>query len=567
MGRKSRPLVVTLISRFSAILPTMSNVTFNGSSFLLGGREASLELTPKILGVALCAMLLLLPILWHSGTIPPGTKPVPGPKGLPLVGNLLEIPKKHAWLKYREYIEEYGPIVRIKLMGQDHILLGSESVVDDLLKSRSGLYSSRPQTQACSILTQDQHVLMMPAGEPLRVRRRFLSQLLTRSAASQYEPYQWLEAYRLIIDLVRDPSDYQRLIEHYSVAMGSRTMPDRSGPQKEVIKIGHTFEAVLTPGAFLVDVIPWMRHLPDAVAPWKRWLKRMSRRDEAFYYRMWERTKADLDNGRDAPSWTRMCLEDMKRAAVGGKGMGITEHEAVHLIGVTYTAFGTTVANILSLLLGMTRHPEWWLRMQAEIDDVVGAGRLPTLADLPRLPVLRAVLSEITRFWPVTPDGVPHELTQDDVYKGYHLKAGSVIHYVTWACGRDPEMYPEPDTFNPDRWIDPKFPTYKEPLTENPSLMNTLMFGAGRRQCPGMILGTRNVYVQTMMLVWACDLGRARDEVTGEEIVPPLYDYCAGFNVAPNPFKFDLKPRGAERMRMVEAAYERALAEDLMKEE
>lgn len=149
---------------------------------------------------------------------------IPPHAGLPLIGNLLDIPKKHAWLKYREYIEEHGPIVRIKLMGQEHILLGSEAVVDDLLKSRGGIYSGRPQTQACSILTQDQHVLMMPAGEPLRVRRRFLSQLLTRGAVSQYEPYQWLEAYRLVVEMVRDPSDYQGLIEHFSVAMGSRSM-------------------------------------------------------------------------------------------------------------------------------------------------------------------------------------------------------------------------------------------------------------------------------------------------------------------------------------------------------
>jgi cytochrome P450 len=487
--------------------------------------------------------------------------------GLPIIGSALDLPGKWAWLKFHDHIKEYGPIMKLNIMGQTHILLGSERIVEDLVKSRGALYGSRPQPPSASILTQDLHVLMFPEGELLRASRRFLSQLLTRSAASKYESYQWLETYRMVIDLIAEPSNAVNIFKHWSLAMGSRmlygrAMPSHDGEQKEMVECETTFENVMSPGSYLVDILPWMRFLPDAVAPWKRWLKRMSRRDEAFYYKMWNRTRDDLDSGRDVPSWTRVCIEDQREGQ--GKIGDITELQAVHLMGVSYTAFGTTYANLLNLLLAIIRHPEWWRRVQDEMDSVVGADRLPAIDDLPQLPMLRAMLCEVTRIWPVTPAGVPHQLVKDDVYEGYHLPADSVVHIVTWSCGRDPTRYPDPDTFNPGRWLDRKFPTYREPLTEYPTLSNTLMFGAGRRQCPGMVVGTRNVYIQAMMLAWACEFGRARHETTGEEIVPPEYDMCSGFNVCPLPFKYTLKARSVERMAGVHNAYKRALAADQM---
>lgn len=487
--------------------------------------------------------------------------------GLPIIGIALDLPDKWVWLKFHEYIAEYGPLLKLNIMGQTHILLGSERIVEDLIKRRGMLYSDRPQTPAVSLLSQDLHVLMFPEGERLRTARRFLSHVLTRSAASQYEPYQWLETYRMVIDLISTPSKAVEIFEHWSLAMGSRmlyglAMPSHDGEQKEMVDCETTFEAVLVPGAFLVDILPYLRFLPEIVTPWKRWLRQMSRRDEAFYYKMWNRTRDDLDSGRDVPSWTRLCIEDLRE----GKGRigDMTELEVVHLMGVTYTAFGTTYANLLNLLLAIVRHPECWQRVQKEMDEVVGVARLPTLDDLPRLPKLRAMLCEVTRVWPVTPAGVPHRLVKDDVYAGYHLPAGSVVHLVTWSCGRDPVQYPDPDTFNPDRWLDPKFPTYKEPLTEYPTLSNTLMFGAGRRQCPGMVVGSRNVYIQTLMLAWACEFGRARHKTTGEEIVPPEYDMSTGFNVRAMQFEFELNVRSAERMMMVQDAYKKALDSDLM---
>jgi hypothetical protein len=70
----------------------------------------------------------------------------PGPKPLPIVGNLFDIPQSKAWLTYRDWHDQYGDIVYIDTPQQKFVILGSASVVNDLLERRSSVYSDRPGT-------------------------------------------------------------------------------------------------------------------------------------------------------------------------------------------------------------------------------------------------------------------------------------------------------------------------------------------------------------------------------------------------------------------------------------
>lgn len=73
----------------------------------------------------------------------------------------------------------------------------------------------------------------------------------------------------------------------------------------------------------------------------------------------------------------------------------------------------------------------WLPRLQSEVDKVCGDGRLPTLEDLPDMPVLRAVVKETIRWRQAVPAGVPHIATQDDVYefegKSYFIPKGALL--------------------------------------------------------------------------------------------------------------------------------------------
>jgi cytochrome P450 len=142
-------------------------------------------------------------------------------------------------------------------------------------------------------------------------------------------------------------------------------------------------------------------------------------------------------------------------------------------------------------------------------------------------------------------------LTKDDGYEGYHIPKGSFVHGNQWAIHRDEKLYPDPDVFNPDRYLNPQYPTYKEPLEQNPNIKRFSAFGFGRRICPGLETADRSLFIQIATLAWACDISKKIGS-DGKEIPVPWYDYTEGSNVMPKPFEFELKPRSDERARMVE---------------
>ena len=73
----------------------------------------------------------------------------------------------------------------------------------------------------------------------------------------------------------------------------------------------------------------------------------------------------------------------------------------------------------------MVAIPEVQRQAQAELDAVVGRARLPTFADAPRLPYVRAIIREVLRWRPAFPIGVSHTTTEDDWYEGMFTPKGA----------------------------------------------------------------------------------------------------------------------------------------------
>jgi hypothetical protein len=67
----------------------------------------------------------------------------PGPKPLPIIGNLFDIPKEKEWLDYRAMTETYGDVVYLESLGQKLVILGSLSAIRDLMDRRGAVYSHR----------------------------------------------------------------------------------------------------------------------------------------------------------------------------------------------------------------------------------------------------------------------------------------------------------------------------------------------------------------------------------------------------------------------------------------
>ena len=102
-----------------------------------------------------------------------------------------------------------------------------------------------------------------------------------------------------------------------------------------------------------------------------------------------------------------------------------------------------------AFLVAMAMYPDVQKKAQAELDAVVGRGRLPESGDRGSLPYTEAVVKELLRWHTVAPIGVPHRVVSDDEYNGYFIPAGSIVTPNIWyARSRSTALASETDPSN-----------------------------------------------------------------------------------------------------------------------
>ena len=168
-------------------------------------------------------------------------------------------------------------------------------------------------------------------------------------------------------------------------------------------------------------------------------------------------------------------------------------------------------------------YPETQARAQAELDAVVGRTRLPTFADCPSLPYLRAMVKEVLRWRPIAPLSGPHRCTEDDWYEGMFIPKGAICLPNVWFMNRDPEIYGENAAhFDPARHLDANGDIAPGPL--NAKEEGHVSYGFGRRQCVGRYIANDSLFINIAVLLWATKIERKKD-VLGQ-FLPLDLDGC-----------------------------------------
>ncbi|KAL5396997.1 hypothetical protein PMIN02_002670 [Paraphaeosphaeria minitans] len=222
---------------------------------------------------------------------------------------------------------------------------------------------------------------------------------------------------------------------------------------------------------------------------------------------------------------------------------------------------------MMQYVINMMEHPDWQRKVQEEVDRVVGKDRLPNLKDLPNLPTVRAVIKEGIRYRSIVAEiGVPHKLDKDDFYKGYFIPKGTILHANYSAILSDRELYPDGPVYNPARWLDPSYPTYKEPLMSYPSLQGFTSFGYGRRACPAANFTERTLTVMVARLAWAFNIRKAVDPETKME-VPLDINYEPTTNPKPLAFPAVFEVRDQEKTGIIRVEAARESARDSLRTE
>ncbi|RXW19452.1 hypothetical protein EST38_g6407 [Candolleomyces aberdarensis] len=210
----------------------------------------------------------------------------------------------------------------------------------------------------------------------------------------------------------------------------------------------------------------------------------------------------------------KLVTESLRDFTSAGKLGAYLEEETIKWAAISAVGAGldTTLATTLGFFLAMMVNPEAQKKAQAEVDSVVGSERLPSITDRSSMPYVRSVFTEVLRWNPPLPLCLPHSTGKDDFYNGYHIPKDSIILPNIWFMTHDPEIYDEPLKFMPERYNNSDAEMKK---------VNELVFGFGRRTCPGMQFAEGAVFAIIATTLATCDILPELDD-SGKPILPEL---------------------------------------------
>ncbi|KAI0776600.1 cytochrome P450 [Trametes elegans] len=467
----------------------------------------------------------------------------PGPPALPVLGNVHQLPLDYQQRKLAEWGRQYGDVVFARFFRTPAVILNSREAAVELMEKRSGKYSDRPRFILLSELMGWDNVLNnLPYGERFRKHRKWLQDaFVSKDMLVAYRPIQRREMYGLLSGLCESP---ELLFDHIlrwaagsimEIAYGHRvtSIDDRyimlaERATTETVRQG-------SPGSMLVDFFPILKGIP-LWAPGSGFKQRAFATRDLIHTALntpFEMVKNALRAGTATPSFAATLLEE---AAANESLTAEHEHDIKGAAGVIYAAgTETIVTSLKTFILAMVLHPAVYKKAQAEIDRVVGGDRLPDFEDQESLPYLDAVLKEVFRWNAPVPLGVPHGAQSDDVYRGYDIPSGAMVIPNIWWMTQNPDVYPDPEKFDPERFLQKSPEEAEQP---NP---RDIVFGFGRRVCPGQAFAESSLWLAAANIIATMDLTLAKD-AHGRPIVPEAA-FISGFVSHPRDYTCSFQPR------------------------
>ncbi|KAG1748761.1 cytochrome P450 [Suillus occidentalis] len=444
--------------------------------------------TQLVPGAAACLGAVSAVIAWVNLHKSESGLPLPpSPSTWRLRGHF--VPPRNPFLTVAGWIDEYGPLVTIRAGTEKIVIIGRHKAVMEIMEKQGGSLADRPHlTAAGEMLNGGLSIGLVPAGERWRRMRRALHTHFQPKAAEEYQPLQVSHAKNVVLDILEDSSNFQNHVATYSattimkIAYGKTTPTSATDPEViQALQHIQRLRAALRPGAYLVDSIPWLKYLPW----YGQELTQQHERCKRLYTDELNRVKLQIQNDVNVgSSFGKYMLENVH-------DHGLTEMEMAFLAGSLFAAGSdTTTAAICTVFMAAACFPEEQAKVQAELDAVIGRQRAPTFGDEQALPRLHSFISEALRWRPLVPNGLAHRTTKEVIWENYCIPAGTT---VIGPISRDPDVFPEPHAFKPQRWINNRGGMRDD--------LKFFVFGFGRRVCPGQYSLTRSLFFGPFHLV------------------------------------------------------------------
>ncbi|KAF7969821.1 hypothetical protein HWV62_25950 [Athelia sp. TMB] len=482
-------------------------------------------------GVVLFVVHRQIQVQRESKYLPPGP-PVHFLTGTPNPG-------AYAHLKWAEWTDTYGPVVSVRKGRQVTIIIGRLKEAVEIMEKEGASLADRPHNIAAGeVLSGGMRTLLVPAGARFRRLRKALHARLSQKESVNYEPIQMEYARNLVLDILQRPAGHRDHAKRYAAALvltmayGKTTPTYPTDPVVRQINLYLTrLGQVLLPGAWQIESYPFLRYVPGYLSILQQWhseeLGLFREMVDNVRWEMKEEASGKVPSEKLKNSFARYLLEHQKE-------FELSDDELAYVAGSMFGAGADTTAAAISItVLAAAKFPAAQAKVHEELELVL-AGKPPTFADEDSLPQMRAFVLETLRWRPVSVAGVAHRATKDITWRGYRIPEGASVVGNHWAIGHDPEAFPNPEHFDPQRWL-----TSEGTLRQD---MKSYPFGFGRRICPGQHLADGSIFITTALTLWAFNIA----EVASSPI--DVMAFTDTMNTHPLPFEVQFTPRqGGEK--------------------
>ena len=420
----------------------------------------------------------------------------PGPKAS-FFSTFTYRPGRNPLQFFSNLAREYGDLAYLR-MGGEHLFIASDpSVIKDVLVTHNQNFHKSRGLERIKILLGEG---LLTSEDAVHLRQRRLMQpAFHRDRVAAYASTMVSYADRVRSGWNEGATlDVAREMSRLTLLIVGKTLFD-TDVESQARDVGDAMSGLMN--SFWTLMLPFGDTLERLPIPrLRRGRKARERLDAIIYGIIGERRASGGDRG-DLLSMLLMAQDDED------KGRGMTDRQVRDEAMTIFLAGHETTANALTWTWYLlSQSPDIERRLHEEIDRVL-AGRLPTVADVDRLPYTTRVVTESMRLYPPA-WLVGRRAVNEYSIGGYSVPPRSIVVMSQWIVHRDPRHYPEPDRFDPDRWT----PAFKAALPR----FAYFPFGGGPRQC----IGESFAWME-LVLVLATIAQRWRfDLVPGHPVVP-----------------------------------------------
>lgn len=471
----------------------------------------------------LCILLAFLLLLLQRNRGKAVGKLPPGPYPIPIIGNIHHL-GKHPHKSLANLAQVYGPIMRLKLGRINTIVISSSSAAQQVLQKQDLAFSTRPlpdAARACNHFKSS--VAWLPVGNQWRSLRKIMSTYIfttNKLDANQHLRTNKVQELVKYCDKCSKSGEavdiggaaFQTSLNLLSNTIFSKDMADPyhgTGAKELKDLVWNIMLEGGTPN--LVDYFPILRSIdPQGIK--RRLTVHLGKLIKLFDGLLNERLELKRLGNSDNTASTDVLDQLLKLFQTNEIDRPLTNHLFLDLFAA---GTDTTSSTVEWAMAEVMKNSEKVLdKAKAELNQVIGKGKIVEEADISKLNYLSCIIKETARLHPPVPFLLPRQVEEDVELCGYTISKNSQVLVNAYAIGRDPMLWENPLSFQPERFINSTVDVYGHDFELIP-------FGAGRRKCPGLPLAMRMLPIMLGSLIncfdWKLEGGIAPEELNMED--------------------------------------------------